>query len=208
MKPGIGAYDRFKELFDRASAEAGKEQYLIPYFIAAHPGTRDEDMMNLAIWLKRNGFRADQVQTFYPSPMATATAMYHSGRNPLRKISRDSDLVDIVRGDRRRRLHKAFLRYHDANNWPVLREALKSMGRADLIGNGKRHLVPAFQPANVQGYKSARRKNSTAAGARVSGVVAGRLLTQHTGLPPRGGAGETGNRGRAGSNGRASRKPS
>ncbi len=105
--------------------EAGKEQYLIPYFIAAHPGTTDEDMVNLALWLKRNGFRADQVQAFYPSPMATATAMYHSGKNPLRKVTYKSDGVDIVKGDRRRRLHKAFLRYHDPKNWPMLREALR-----------------------------------------------------------------------------------
>ncbi|MEY4296099.1 MAG: hypothetical protein RLY82_1787, partial [Pseudomonadota bacterium] len=137
MKPGIGSYDKFKQMFEKYSAEAGKKQYLIPYFIAAHPGTRDEDMMNLAVWLKKNGFRADQVQTFYPSPMATATAMYHSNRNPLRKITRDSETVEIVKGERQRRLHKAFLRYHDANNWPLLRDALKAMGRADLIGNGK-----------------------------------------------------------------------
>ncbi|HUN92705.1 MAG TPA: YgiQ family radical SAM protein [Burkholderiaceae bacterium] len=188
MKPGIGAYDRFKELFDRYSAAAGKEQYLIPYFIAAHPGTRDEDMLNLALWLKRNGFRADQVQTFYPSPMATATAMYHSGRNPLRRISRDGEHVDVVRGERRRRLHKAFLRYHDANNWPLLRDALKAMGRADLIGNGKRHLVPTYQPATDGSYRSARRKNATGSGMRTSPVVRGRVLTQHTGLPPRPGA--------------------
>ncbi len=185
MKPGIGAYDRFKKLFDAASAEAGKKQYLIPYFIAAHPGTRDEDMMNLAVWLKKNGFRADQVQTFYPSPMATATAMYHSGKNPLRKVTRDSEAVDIVRGERRRRLHKAFLRYHDANNWPLLREALKAMGRADLIGNGKHHLIPTFQPITDGGYTSARRKNSTSAGAKAAPVTKGRVLTQHTGLPPR-----------------------
>lgn len=201
MKPGIGTYDRFKQLFEQASAEAGKKQYLIPYFIAAHPGTSDEDMMNLAVWLKKNGFRADQVQTFYPSPMATATAMYHSNKNPLKKVTRDSEAVDIVRGERRRRLHKAFLRYHDANNWPVLREALKSMGRADLIGNGKHHLIPTFQPATDGAYESARRKNSTAPGARASvakpgGKVQataqmprtpqkGQLLTQHTGLPPR-----------------------
>jgi uncharacterized radical SAM protein YgiQ len=187
MKPGIGAYDRFKQLFDRFSAEAGKKQYLIPYFIAAHPGTRDEDMMNLAVWLKRNGFRADQVQTFYPSPMATATAMYHSGRNPLRKISRrdDAETVDIVRGERRRRLHKAFLRYHDANNWPLLRDALKAMGRADLIGNGKHHLIPSFQPATDGSYQSARRKNSTPGAPGPVAVTQGRLLTQHTGLPPR-----------------------
>ncbi|MES2889546.1 MAG: YgiQ family radical SAM protein [Pseudomonadota bacterium] len=202
MKPGIGAYDRFKQLFEKFSAEAGKKQYLIPYFIAAHPGTRDEDMMNLAVWLKRNGFKADQVQTFYPSPMATATAMYHSGKNPLRKVTRDSEAVDIVRGEKRRRLHKAFLRYHDPNNWPLLREALKAMGRADLIGNGKHHLIPTFQPATDGSYQSARRKNSTPlasqAGARPKALtpatpVRGRLLTQHTGLPPRpsvgGGAG-------------------
>jgi uncharacterized radical SAM protein YgiQ len=149
MKPGIGTYDRFKELFDRYSREAGKEQYLIPYFIAAHPGTSDEDMLNLALWLKRNGFRPDQVQGFLPTPMATASAMYYSGRNPLKRVTRDSEQVVVVRKQRQRRLHKAFLRYHDPENWPLLREALKSMGRADLIGNGKRHLVPAFQPAGT-----------------------------------------------------------
>ena len=192
MKPGIGSYERFKQMFDKYSAEAGKKQYLIPYFIAAHPGTRDEDMMHLAVWLKKNGFRADQVQTFYPSPMATATAMYHSGKNPLKRVGRDSEAVDIVRGEKRRRLHKAFLRYHDPNNWPLLREALKAMGRADLIGNGKQHLIPRFQPLNTEGYTSSRRKNSTAATAKTSPVTTGRvkaapgkILTQHTGLPPR-----------------------
>ena len=147
MKPGVGAYYKFKELFDRYSKEAGKEQYLIPYFIAAHPGTSDEDMLELALWLKKNRYRADQVQAFLPSPMATATAMYHSGKNPLRRITRTSEEVRIPKGLKVRRLHKAFLRYHDANNWPILREALRCMGRADLIGNGKQHLVPAWQPA-------------------------------------------------------------
>jgi uncharacterized radical SAM protein YgiQ len=209
MKPGIGSYDRFKQMFEKYSEEAGKKQYLIPYFIAAHPGTRDEDMMNLALWLKRNGFRADQVQTFYPSPMATATTMYHTGLNSLKGIHRDerAEKVDIVRGEKRRRLHKAFLRYHDPNNWPLLREALKAMGRADLIGNGKQHLIPTFQPLTDGGYQSARRKNST---PPVKGKVAGaapragaqppqgRILTQHTGLPPR----ETGaaRKGRRGTN--------
>ena len=193
MKPGIGSYERFKQMFDKYSAEAGKKQYLIPYFIAAHPGTSDEDMMNLAIWLKKNGFKADQVQTFYPSPMATATAMYHTDLNPLKGISRDparSEAVSTVRGEKRRRLHKAFLRWHDANNWPLLREALKSMGRADLIGNGKHQLIPTYQPAGDGGYVSARRKNSTPAGAKAApttpmAVRRGQILTQHTGLPPR-----------------------
>jgi uncharacterized radical SAM protein YgiQ len=162
MKPGMGTYDRFKAMFDKFSKQAGKEQYLIPYFIAAHPGTEDQDMLNLALWLKANGFRADQVQAFLPSPMAMATAMWHSGRNPLKKITRRSEPVMAAKGRRQRRLHKAFLRYHDANNWPLLREALKAMGRADLIGNGKRHLVPSFQPAGTGG----RPEGTRAVGAR------------------------------------------
>jgi uncharacterized radical SAM protein YgiQ len=157
MKPGIGTYDRFKKLFDRYSKAAGKEQYLIPYFIAAHPGTTDEDMLELALWLKRNGFRADQVQAFLPGPMATATAMYHSGKNPLRRVTRSSEDVHIPKGLKVRRLHKAFLRYHDANNWPMLRDALKRMGREDLIGSGKHQLVPRYQPRGTGRRPEGRR---------------------------------------------------
>ncbi|MBT4016665.1 MAG: YgiQ family radical SAM protein [Alphaproteobacteria bacterium] len=159
MKPGIDAYDRFKTMFDAASKEAGKEQYLIPYFIAAHPGTTDEDMMNLAIWLKKNGFRADQVQTFLPSPMSLASAMYYSERNPLRPVRRENtEIVRTAKGLKQRRLHKAFLRYHDAENWPLLRGALKNMGRADLIGNSKKHLIPTWQPkgTGVKGSDAGR----------------------------------------------------
>lgn len=146
MKPGMGTYDRFKDMFDQFSKEAGKEQYLIPYFIAAHPGTTDNDMLNLALWLKRNGFRADQVQAFLPSPMSIATAMYHSGKDTLYKVSRLAKDIDIPKSFKQRRLHKAFLRYHDPKNWPLLRLALKDMGRSELIGNGKQHLIPTFQP--------------------------------------------------------------
>ncbi|GMR20341.1 MAG: YgiQ family radical SAM protein [Gammaproteobacteria bacterium] len=167
MKPGMGAYDEFEALFNKYSEEAGKEQYLIPYFIAAHPGTTNEDMLQLSLWLKRHGFRADQVQTFLPSPMAVATAMYRSGKNPLQRVCRNSEVVYIPKGLKQRRLHKAFLRYHDANNWPLLRKALRDMGRSDLIGNGKRHLVPLWQPAGTGGVKKE---------ARV-------FRTQHTGLP-------------------------
>jgi len=170
MKPGMGAYHKFKELFDKYSKEAGKEQYLIPYFIAAHPGTTDEDMLELALWLKHNGFRADQVQAFLPSPMATATAMYHSGKNPLRKVTTTSEKVYIPKGLKQRRLHKAFLRYHDANNWPILRIALRRMGRGDLIGSGRHQLIPSYQPAGT--------------GLAPEGVRAGKAFkTQHTGLP-------------------------
>ena len=158
MKPGIGTYDRFKEMFEAAAKQAGKKYYLIPYFIAAHPGTTDKDMMNLALWLKRNRYRADQVQTFLPSPMATATAMYHTGVNPLRGVRHGaSEKVEAIKGLRRRRLHKAFLRYHDPDNWPLLREALKEMGRADLIGSRPDQLVPAHQPPGTGKAAGTRR---------------------------------------------------
>lgn len=179
MKPGIGSYDRFKAMFERFTKEAGKEQYLIPYFIAAHPGTTDEDMLNLALWLKKNGFRADQVQAFYPSPMATATAMYHSGKNPLRRVTYKSEPVTIVKSHEQRRLHKAFLRYHDPKSWPLLREALERMGRKDLIGDAAHQLIPWQQP-QTNDYGSPRRKHSKpAAHNRKKAIV----RTQHTGLP-------------------------
>ena len=133
------------------------------------------DMLELAIWLKKNGFRADQVQAFLPSPMATATAMYHSGKNPLKRVTRTSEEVTIPKGTRQRRLHKAFLRYHDANNWPILREALRRMGRADLIGGGKHQLIPPWQPAGT-GTGTTRGRGKLQPGV---------ALTQHTGLPPR-----------------------
>jgi uncharacterized radical SAM protein YgiQ len=174
MKPGMGAYDSFKEMFDRFSKEAGKEQYLIPYFIAAHPGTTDEDMMNLALWLKKNRFRADQVQTFLPSPMAPASTMYHTELNPLKPIRRvGGEVVFSAKGLRQRRLHKAFLRYHDPENWPLLRDALRSMGRGDLIGPGKHQLMPMGQPAGTgmsggEGLRSGRKHRPQ------------RFMTQHT----------------------------
>jgi len=156
MKPGMGAYDEFKAMFEKFSAEAGKKQYLIPYFIAAHPGTTDNDMLNLALWLKKYDFKLDQVQTFTPTPMAMATAMYHSGKNPLRKVTADSDEVPIPKAGNVRKLHKAFIRYHDPNNWPMLREALKRMGRDDLIGSGKHCLIPAWQPLSTKPVTTVR----------------------------------------------------
>ncbi|MCL6268698.1 YgiQ family radical SAM protein [Sansalvadorimonas sp. 2012CJ34-2] len=153
MKPGMGTYDNFKKMFEKFSKEAGKKQYLIPYFIAAHPGSTDEDMMNLGLWLKKNGFRVDQVQTFYPSPMSLATAMYHSGRNPLKKVSYKNGRLFIPREYHQRRLHKAFLRHHDEKNYDLLRKALTEMGRTDLIGDKPFHLVPAVERQRRQGQK-------------------------------------------------------
>jgi len=182
MKPGIGTYERFRKMFEKYSREAGKEQYLIPYFIAAHPGTTDEDMINLALWLKRSGFKADQVQAFYPSPMATATAMYHSGKNPLRKVSYKSEKVLQAKDPKQRKLHKALLRYHDPDNWELIRQTLRKMGKANLIGDTQQHLVPESQPETAHNYHASRRKNTKQAHQRRTGK---KILTQHTGLPPR-----------------------
>jgi radical SAM superfamily enzyme YgiQ (UPF0313 family) len=153
-------------MFEYYSKKAGKKQYLIPYFIGAHPGTTDNDMVELALWLKTNDFKADQVQSFYPSPMATATAMYHSGKNPLKKVGYKTEQVTSIKSLKQRRLHKALLRYHDPENWKVIRDALKLLGRTDLIGNTKHCLIPAQQPRNVSKQMPGKP-----------------FKTQHTGLP-------------------------
>ena len=166
MKPKMSSYYDFKKMFDKFSKEAGKKQYLIPYFIAAHPGTRDEDMVNMALWLKKNDFQVDQVQTFYPSPMSLATAMYFSERNPLKKLSYKSGKLPIPRGIDQRRLQKALLRYHDPAGWPMIRQALKDMRKSHLIGDSASALIPATDPQptrNNWGSKTTGRNQSAAA---------------------------------------------
>ncbi|WP_323931579.1 YgiQ family radical SAM protein [Aeromonas caviae] len=160
MKPGMGSYYSFKELFDKYSKEAGKQQYLIPYFISAHPGTTDEDMVNMALWIKANRFKLDQVQNFYPSPLANATTMYYTEKNPLNKVSRQGGDVFVVKGERRRRLHKALLRYHDPAGWPMIREALLEMGKGHLIGNGPDCLVPPEGRGELKDKGGAERSRS------------------------------------------------
>jgi hypothetical protein len=170
MKPGMGSYDTFKAMFEKYSKAAGKKQYLIPYFISAHPGTTDKDMINLALWLKENNFKLDQVQNFYPSPLANATTMYYSEKNPLHKISRDSEQVFSAKGGRQRRIHKAILRYHVPENWPLIRETLKKLGLArKLIGTGQHCLVP---PESRKEAKLANKNSNSRDNA----------LTKHTGL--------------------------
>jgi uncharacterized radical SAM protein YgiQ len=172
MKPGMGSYYEFKRLFDKFSKEAGKEQYLIPYFIASHPGTTDEDMLELAIWLKENKFKLDQVQNFYPSPMATATTMYHTEVNSLRKVNKDSEAVPSAKGEIHRRLHKAMLRYHDPKNFAQIRSALIKMGREDLIGRGPEHLVPP-ESAKERNQRPHKAKRGQRAMTKHTGVEAG-----------------------------------
>jgi radical SAM superfamily enzyme YgiQ (UPF0313 family) len=165
QKPGVASYEKFRALFDRFSRQAGKEQYLVPYFMAAHPGTTDQDMLALALWCKRNGFRPDQVQAFLPTPMALATAMYHSGYDPLSRLDRSAAAtVLVVKGEKARRLQKAFLRYHDPDNWPVLRRALLRMGRRDLVGHGKAFLLPPERPGQAARRGPSRRTRSGRSG--------------------------------------------
>ncbi|MGL5800097.1 MAG: YgiQ family radical SAM protein, partial [Plesiomonas sp.] len=185
MKPGMGTYYRFKELFEQYSKEAGKEQYLIPYFISAHPGTRDEDMVNLALWLKKNKFRLDQVQNFYPSPLANATTMYHSGKNPLGKVDYKSEDIVVARGERQRRLHKALLRYHDPAGWPMIRQALRDMGLMRLIGTGPQHLIPPASAREIQ-HADSMKKGTRAA------------LTKHSDISHQRGNGQQKEAGRTG----------
>ena len=184
------------------------EQYLIPYFIAAHPGTSDEDMLNLALWLKKNGFRADQVQAFYPLPMASATTMYYSEKNPLHQVTYKSEKVQTAKSPEQRKLHKAFLRWHDPKNWPLLRKAIADMGRQELIGDGENQLIPHYKAGEEQlVYEAHRRKNkggehqkrvgkpvvnAKPAAAKPASTKpnagkpqGGKVLTQHTGLPPK-----------------------
>jgi uncharacterized radical SAM protein YgiQ len=165
MKPSINSFHIFQKMFEKYSKEVGKEQYLIPYFIAAHPGTDDNDMLNLSLWLKRNKFRLDQVQTFYPSPMSLATAMYHSARDPLKRLSyKKGERIFSAKKIEQRRLHKAFLRYHDPKNWAYLRDSLIKLNRKDLIGDGPNALISATDPTINGGYQAKGRYTRKAAG--------------------------------------------
>jgi radical SAM superfamily enzyme YgiQ (UPF0313 family) len=124
-------------MFACASKDAGKEQYDIPYFISGHPGSKLEDMVELALWLKKNGRRPRQVQDFIPTPMSMATCMYFTGIDPMKM-----EPVYTARGLKEKRLQKALLLYWNPEHWEDAREALREAGRADLIGRGRDCLVP------------------------------------------------------------------
>ncbi len=173
MKPGMGSYNKFKEMFDHYSKLAGKKQYLIPYFISAHPGTTDKDMVNLALWLKTNNFKLDQVQNFYPSPLANATTLYHTELNSLRNVTtknlaREGGKINVPKGTIQRRLHKAILRYHDPVNWPQIRQALTKMGLTKLIGSAPTCLVPRETRGEQQRTDKNRQGKNNSQGFKTS----------------------------------------
>jgi uncharacterized radical SAM protein YgiQ len=135
-KPGKESYEAFASEFSCASERAGKEQYLVPYYISGHPGSSLEDMIDLALYLRSRGLRPRQVQDFIPTPMSLAATMYWSGLDPL-----SGKPVYTAKGLREKRLQKALLLYWDAEQAPLVREALLRAGRLDLIGHGPEHLV-------------------------------------------------------------------
>ncbi len=142
-KPGIESYERFVGQFSRACADAGKEQHLVPYFISGHPGSTLREMVDLAVYLKRNGLRPRQVQDFIPTPMSMAACMYHTGIDPFTRKP-----VYTARDLREKRLQKALLLYWDPAHHDDVREALAEAGRGDLIGTKPNSLVP---PASGKG---------------------------------------------------------
>jgi uncharacterized radical SAM protein YgiQ len=142
-KPGIESFDRFARGFEAASRRAGKDQYLVPYFIASHPGSDLEEMVELALYLKRNGYRPRQVQDFIPAPMDIATCMYHTGLDP-----ETLQPVASARSASERALQRALLQYWEPDNHALVKQALIRAGRAELIGDDPDCLIPERAPAS------------------------------------------------------------
>jgi uncharacterized radical SAM protein YgiQ len=147
-KPSHREFETFADKFHRASQRAGKEQYLVPYFIASHPGSRVEDMIELAVFLKRHGYRPRQVQDFIPAPMDIATCIYHTGIDPLTMAP-----VDTVKKLRDRQTQRALMQFFEPRNWFAVHKALVDAGRRDLIGGAKHCLIPAAPPPEALAAK-------------------------------------------------------
>jgi radical SAM superfamily enzyme YgiQ (UPF0313 family) len=158
-KPGIQSYERFAQAFCNASEKAGKEQYLVPYFISGHPGSTLTDAVSLAVYLKNNDMRPRQVQDFIPTPMAVATTMFYTGIDPL-----TGEPVYTARDMREKRMMKALIFYWDAQHWPLAREALKKCGRHDLIGRGPHALIPPEGAADRVAAEAARNRAGAGGG--------------------------------------------
>jgi len=161
-KPAADDYVEFDRAFQAASSRVGKKQYTVPYFIAAHPGSGLEEMIELAVFLKRNGYKPDQVQDFIPSPFDIAACMYHTGRDPM-----TGQPVKIARGLRDRRQQRALLQFFKPENWFEVKRALEEAGRRDLIGGGCDCLIPAAPPREALDRR--RREATRALREAVSG---------------------------------------
>jgi uncharacterized radical SAM protein YgiQ len=140
-KPANDDFEKFTNVFNRESKKAGKKQYIVPYFIASHPGSDLDAMIHLAVFLKQSGYRPDQVQDFIPAPFDIATAMYYTGIDPFTKKP-----VHIARQLRDRKLQRALMQFFKPENYFEVREALQKAGRTDLIGDGCDALIPGRPP--------------------------------------------------------------
>lgn len=178
-KPATSTFDEFAARFQAASKRAGKEQYLIPYFIASHPGSGAGEMIELAVFLKQRGYRPRQVQDFIPAPMDIATCMYWTGLDPM-----SMQPVETVKKLRDREVQRALMQYFKPENWFVVRKALLDAGRKDLIGDGPLALIPANPP---KAAVDARRHEARAGNARgdASYVHARAAGTSPRARPPR-----------------------
>ncbi len=144
-KPDVRDFEVFAEAFDKASKRAGKEQFLVPYFIASHPGTDLREAIELAVFLKKNGYRPRQVQDFIPAPMDVATAIYYTGLDPKTLTP-----VPVAKKLKDRNMQRALLQFFEARNWFEVRDALVEAGRKDLIGEGPDCLIKAFPPTEAK----------------------------------------------------------
>ncbi len=164
-KPDSGDFEGFARAFESASKKAGKKQYVVPYFIASHPGSDLNSMIELALFLKKNGYKPDQVQDFIPAPFDIATCMYHTGLDPM-----TGEEVCVATGLRDRKLQRALMQFFKAENYFMVREALLKAGRADLIGSGCECLIPA-QPPKAAIEARRRRANEVAEGDHYHSVA-------------------------------------
>jgi radical SAM superfamily enzyme YgiQ (UPF0313 family) len=140
-KPSNDDFEKFADAFTSESKKAGKKQYIVPYYIASHPGSDVNAMIELALFLKRNGYRPDQVQDFIPAPFDVATCMYYTGLDPFTKKP-----VYIAKQLRDRKLQRALMQFFKPENYFEVRDALREAGRTDLIGAGCDSLIPANPP--------------------------------------------------------------
>ena len=171
-KPSGDDFEKFTESFETESRKAGKKQYIVPYFIASHPGSDLDAMIDLAVFLKRNGYRPDQVQDFIPAPFDVATAMYHTGIDPFTKKP-----VFIAKHLRDRKLQRALMQFFKSENYVEVRQALLQAGRGDLIGNGCDALIPSTPPRAA----IVRRRNN--ANERFAGEYVHTVPTVEKGTP-------------------------
>ena len=167
-KPEINDYQSFDEAFKDASRRAGKAQYTVPYFIASHPGCDLDAMIGLALFLKRNGYRPDQVQDFIPAPFDIATCMYYTGLDPF-----TMEEVHVDRHLRDRRLQRALLQFFKPENYFEVRKALLQAGRGDLIGSGCDCLIPGQPPREATRARMKRANEAIAEGRYVHQVDGG-----------------------------------